>query len=235
MRLSFVIPSFNCAEFLPHAVDSCLKQTYKDIEVVIVNDASTDSTRDYLDWLGEQPCASKIKIIHNETNRGRSRSRNVGNAAATGEIIAVLDADDISTVKRAEITVAKFRSGSKFVHGEAYMMDAVGRNLGLMRTDVFNRESARESLLNGIVHSTVAMTKELALEFPYSEGIASRIGCDDWEQQTCMAAEGVKFDYIPAPLCAYRHGVGISSQRNEDEVRKFKTDFLAAFKVEVPA
>ena len=235
MRVSFVIPSFNSAEFLPHAVDSCLKQTHKDIEIIIVDDASTDTTQDYIHWLSNDEQASKIKVIRNKTNLGRSKARNIGNSAASGKIIAVLDADDIATRRRAELTASRFSSGAVFVHGSAYIMDTFGRNLGMMGTEVFKEELARESLTNGIVHSTVAMSKELALEYPYADGLASRLGCDDWEQQTWMASKGVKFEYIPSPLCAYRSGVGISSERSEDEVKKYKQDFLAALKVEVPA
>lgn len=230
MKLSFVIPTFNSAEWLHPAIDSCLAQTYKDIEVVIVDDGSTDSTDDYLKWLMKKG-DHRIKLVSFAKNEGRSAARNAGNKAATGDVICVLDADDISTPRRAELTAARFKAGAKFVHGAAHMMDAVGRDLGMMSTDVFKKDKAIEAGTNGIVHSTVAMTRELALAYPYSAGEYSRLGIDDWKQQTDLYMAGVEFSYIDAPLCAYRSGVGISAVRDEEEVKAFKKAYLSAFKV----
>lgn len=232
MKVSVVIPSYNCSHYLHHAVDSALTQTYKDIEVVIVNDASTDSTSDYLAWLSKQN-DPRVKIINNEKNLGRSESRNVGNAAASGDIIMVLDADDLCTPKRAEITVAKFTDGVQFVHGAAHKMDPVGRDLGLMPTDVFNKEKALETMTNGIVHSSVAYTKEFAAKYKYPSGELAKLGLDDWACFLTAAMDGVKFEYTPAALCVYRYGVGIESARNMDEVMKAKKAYLAGFLAEV--
>jgi glycosyltransferase involved in cell wall biosynthesis len=207
-----------------------MTQTYKDIEVVIVDDGSTDSTEQYLQWLMKKG-DNRVKIVDHSKNEGRSAARNSGNKAASGDIICVLDADDICTPSRAELTVRKFKDGAEFVHGAAHMMDAVGRDLGMMETDVFNKDKAIKSLTNGIVHSSVAMTKKLALEYPYSSGDFARLGIDDWKQQTDLYMAGVKFEYISAPLCAYRAGVGISATRDNEEVRKFKEGYLSAFKV----
>lgn len=227
--ISFVIPSYNCAPFLPHAVDSCLQQTHKNIEVVVVNDASTDSTPDYLAWLGKQ--GKPVKIINNEKNLGRSASRNWGNNAASADIIAVLDADDLATPRRAELTLAKFKAGAVFVHGAAHRMDPVGRDLGMMPTDVFSKAKAIETLTNGIVHSTVAYKKDFAMRYLYQGGDVARLGIDDWACFLTAAMDGVKFDYIPSPLCAYREGVGITAVRDEAEVLKFKKAWMEGYAI----
>lgn len=229
MKVSFVIPTHNNAEFLHPAVESCLEQTHKDIEIVIVDDASTDSTADYLAWLEAQGHAN-VKIIRNPTNCGRSASRNIGNRLASGEIIAVLDADDISAPKRAELTVAKFKSGAEFVHGAAYMMDAVGRDLGMVETDVFSLEKATANLSAGIVHSTVAYSRELAHKYPYLEGEPARLGVDDFTIFMPMAFDGVKFSYTPTPLAAYRvNEHGIMAKRDNADVVEFKKGFVKAY------
>ena len=90
MKVSFIIPSHNCAAWLPHAVESVLSQTHKDLECIIVNDGSTDSTEKYLDWLKDD----RVRVIHNVKPLGRSLARNQGNAFALGDILCVLDADD---------------------------------------------------------------------------------------------------------------------------------------------
>ena len=229
--VSFVIPTHNNAEFLHPAIESCLGQTYKDIEVVVVDDCSTDSTPDYVAWAKTQEWSDKVRFIRNEKNLGRSASRNIGNEAAFGGIIAVLDADDLCAPKRAELTVAKFKAGSVFVHGAAHEMDAVGRDRGMVPTDVFSLDKALEGLTAGIVHSTVAYSKTLAQRFPYQDGDIARLGVDDFTLFMTMALNGVKFDYIDSPLSAYRiNENGITAKRNEEEVRKFKKAYIDALR-----
>lgn len=227
MKLSFVLPTFNSAEFLHPAIDSCLAQSYRDIEIVVVDDASTDSTPDYVAWAKMQEWADKVKFIRNEVNMGRSASRNIGNAAATGDIIAVLDADDLSTPKRAELTVARFKAGAVVVHGAAHKMDAVGRDLGMVESDVFNRDLAVERLSAGVIHSTVAYSKDIAKRYPYLAGEPARLGVDDFTILMPMAFDGIKFEYIPVPLAAYRvNEFGVTATRDSKEVVEFKSGFL---------
>lgn len=232
MKISFVIPTYNTAEFLHPAIDSCLQQTYKDVEVVVVDDCSTDSTPDYVAWAKKQDWASRVVFFRNEENKGRSASRNIGNNLATGDILAVLDADDISAPKRAELTVAKFKNGAEFVHGAAYLMDSVGRDLGMVESDVFNRDTAVEKLSAGIVHSTVAYSKKLAERYPYLLGEPARLGVDDFTIFMPMAFDGVRFHYIQTPLAAYRvNEHGISAKRDNEEVINFKKGFVESLKV----
>lgn len=230
MKLSFIIPSYNCADTIAVAVKSCLMQTYKDIEVVIVDDGSTDSTPDYLAWL-EKQAHPNVQIVRHLKNEGRSHARNTGNLHASGDVICVLDADDTNTLDRAKITAAKFKAGAVFVHGGADVMDAVGKKLGVEHTDVFNKAKALETGLNGIVHSTVAYTKDLAMKYPYAGGEIARLGLDDWEFQIRLAMDGVKFDYTPSILASYRMGDGVSTTRDPEEVKKFKGGYLSALKV----
>lgn len=229
--VSFIIPAFNNAEFIHPAVESALEQTYKDVEVVVVDDCSTDSTPDYLAWLEKQGHAN-LKIVRNEKNTGRSFSRNLGNRVATGDILAVLDADDIAAPKRAELTVAKFKAGAEFVHGGAYLMGVTGTDLGMVETDVFNLEKATANLSAGIVHSTVAYSRALAIRYPYLEGEPARLGVDDFTIFMPMAFDGVKFAFIPAPLAAYRQNEnGIMAKRDNEEVIAFKKGFLGSLRV----
>lgn len=231
MKISFVVPCFNNAEYIHAAIESCLGQTYKDIEVVVVDDASTDSTPDYVAWAKTQEWAHKVVFIRNQTNLGRSASRNIGNKAASGEILAVLDADDLCAPRRAELTVARFKAGSVFVHGAAHEMDAVGRDRGMVPTDVFNLDKALESLTAGIVHSTVAYSRDLATRFAYQDGDIARLGVDDFTLFMTMALNGVKFDYIASPISAYRiNENGITAKRNEEEVRNFKKAYIDAMR-----
>ncbi|MCG8314450.1 MAG: glycosyltransferase family 2 protein [Pseudomonadales bacterium] len=87
--VSAVIPAYNYAKFVAEAVDSILEQSYSPIEIIVVDDGSTDNTAEVLAGYGD-----KINYIH-QKNGGLSAARNTGIKAAKGEYIAFLDADDI--------------------------------------------------------------------------------------------------------------------------------------------
>ncbi|WP_324759671.1 glycosyltransferase family 2 protein [Haloarcula sp. GH36] len=87
--VSVVIPSYNRATVLPRAIDSALAQTIDDIEVIVVDDASTDNTETVVREYGD-----RVTYLAHETNKGGSAARNTGIDAADGSIVAFLDSDD---------------------------------------------------------------------------------------------------------------------------------------------
>ena len=227
-KLSFVIPVYNGEAWVAEAIQSCLRQTHKDIEVVVVDDKSEDSTPVVLDHF--KKLDNRVKVITNELNKGSGASRNVGCAAATGDILAVLDADDVSDDHRAKATVNAFKDGGNFYfHGGAAIVDA---NLGALSTHIpqpFNIAHAIDSLQCGIVHSTAAFTKKLWVDYPFDEDEFVALGMEDWNQQMRLALDGVEIKSTPAVLAAYRAMSGSQSRwRDEEKVRKVKLAFLDA-------
>lgn len=87
--MSVIIPCYNGAKFLRQAVDSALSQTYPNVEVVVVNDGSTDDSGSIARSYGD-----RIVLVE-QPNSGLSAARNAGIAASSGELITLLDADDI--------------------------------------------------------------------------------------------------------------------------------------------
>lgn len=86
---SVIIPTFNRYSFLRIALDSVLEQTYRDFEVIIIDDGSTDNTSELVSSYNDQ----RIRYFHQE-NHGVSSARNKGLSIATGDFIAFLDSDD---------------------------------------------------------------------------------------------------------------------------------------------
>jgi glycosyltransferase involved in cell wall biosynthesis len=86
--ISVIIPTFNRLHLLEQTVESVRKQTFRDFEIIVVNDGSTDGTRE---WLSRQ---EDLRILHQE-NRGIATSRNQGAAVAAGKWLAFLDHDDL--------------------------------------------------------------------------------------------------------------------------------------------
>jgi len=89
-KVSVIIPTYNCAKYINNAIESVLRQTYKDYEIIVIDDGSTDNTKDVL-----APYIEKglVRYIGQE-NRGLPGARNRGIKEARGEYIALLDADD---------------------------------------------------------------------------------------------------------------------------------------------
>jgi len=96
--VSVVIPSYNQAKFLVTAIRSVLDQTYQNFEIIVVNDASPDNTDDVM----KQFTDPRIKYIVHEKNQRLPAARNTGMRASQGEIIALLDADDLFHPKKLE-------------------------------------------------------------------------------------------------------------------------------------
>lgn len=86
--VSVVIPTFNCSHLLPGAIDSALAQTHAPLEVVVVDDGSTDDTARVARTYGD-----RIRYVHQQ-NQGTAAARNTGIAHSSGEYIALLDQDD---------------------------------------------------------------------------------------------------------------------------------------------
>jgi len=100
--VSIIIPSYNASAYVIEAIDSALAQTYKDVEVIVVDDGSTDNTKQLL---APYVRNSKIRYIY-QANKGLSGARNTGIKAARGEYIALLDADDLFLPGKIEKQVA---------------------------------------------------------------------------------------------------------------------------------
>lgn len=94
MKVSIVIPVFNTEKYLKKCINSILSQTYNNIEIILVDDGSTDSSSEICDRFREKD--SRIVVIHKK-NGGQSEARNIGIDIATGEYITFIDSDDYVT------------------------------------------------------------------------------------------------------------------------------------------
>lgn len=90
-KISVVVPAYNIAQWLPRCLGSLLAQTYSNMEIIVVNDGSTDDTKAVLDRYAAEH--SRVKAIHKE-NGGVTSARLAGAAAATGQWIGFMDGDD---------------------------------------------------------------------------------------------------------------------------------------------
>ncbi|MBV9848713.1 MAG: glycosyltransferase family 2 protein [Armatimonadetes bacterium] len=93
MKVSILISNYNYARYLPAALDSVLAQTYRDFEIIVVDDGSTDDSRAVLTrYQSQHP--DRMRVLF-QPNQGQGAAFNAGFAIATGDVIAFLDADDV--------------------------------------------------------------------------------------------------------------------------------------------
>lgn len=225
-RASFVIPAYNADRWISKTIYSCRNQTIKQIEIIVVNDGSTDQTKAIADWHAKED--SRVRVYHKE-NGGRSAARNFGNDAAQSNLIMVLDADDMATRNRAKDTIAAFQlKKPDFLYGSFYAIDAMGNTESKVLCRPFDPEAAKKEKLNFICHSTVAYTKKLAEAIRYEDGDWSDLGLDDWKFQWETHRKGYAIKSIKNALCYYRLTEGgTTATRDPKAVDAAKEVYLA--------
>jgi len=122
MSVSVVIPAYNAEETIERAVTTVINQTRPPLEVIVVDDASKDGTREVVRRLAKAD--PRVKLLENQANRGPSGSRNRGFQAAQGEWIAIQDADDAWVETRLELMLdAAVRHDADFVADNMLLHD----------------------------------------------------------------------------------------------------------------
>lgn len=161
-KVSVVMGAYNAEKFLKEAIDSILNQTFEDFEFIIVNDGSTDGTQAILDSYHD----SRMIIIINEENLGRSGARNKAINISKGEYIAIMDADDISLPKRLEREVNFLDSHNDIAAVGSYFFDIneKGRIAGIVKF-LTESDDIKEMLPRGnIIENSTAMLRKSCLE-----------------------------------------------------------------------
>ena len=125
--VSIVIPTYNCGQYVEEAVDSVLNQTYRNLEIIVVNDGSTDDTASRLEKYKDQGC---VRIV-SQANRGLSGARNVGIGFSSGEYVALLDSDDRWLPDKLERQLACFQEleGVDMVFSDFSAIDPEGATI----------------------------------------------------------------------------------------------------------
>jgi glycosyltransferase involved in cell wall biosynthesis len=164
MKVSVVISNYNYGRYLTKAINSVLSQTHSDVEIVVVDDGSQDDSRSVITQL-QQTAPDKIKAIF-QTNQGQGGAFNAGFAAATGEIIAFLDADDVWKPHKLQRIVEVFNQSD--VVGVMHHLDVIDGN-----DNSINNASTQGPKLSEDLATLIVKTGN-AWCFPPTSGLAYR-------------------------------------------------------------
>lgn len=210
--VSVVIPVYNAAEFLKETVLSVLQQDWSDIEIIIVNDGSTDNSAEIINCFANK--YSNIKAVHRE-NKGVCHTRNEGIALARGEYIALLDADDVCLPTRISTQVNFLQSNPSvaLVGSSVISINKDGLTLGRSKkkqTDYF----IKSAMLTGsqMANPTVMFNRMILGEnLTFIPGYET---VEDLELWLRLAKLGFKFANIKTPLLKYRTTASSLSNTN---------------------
>ena len=172
MLVSLVMTVHNGEEYLKEAIDSILAQTYPNLEIIIVNNCSTDSTSAILKEIYDE----RVKVIHLDANEGAANGLNAGIAQAEGEWIAIHDADDISMPDRIEEQVAYVLKNPHVVAIGSFIecipgnnfSESAGNNFRLiegLKNSIVSWEQFKEELFKGcpFTHGSLLISKQVLL------------------------------------------------------------------------
>ncbi len=206
--VSVVIPYFDRRQWINATVESVLAQTFQDLEVIVVDDGSTDGGADML----AEAFGDRIRIIRLACNQGRSTARNVGWALARGEFVAFLDSDDLWSPEKLSRQVPLFqRPDVAIVHCRVGKTDLAGARLEAESQDLeheFERAAARGYGYGGITQtwcrmytSAVVLRRELLRQ---TGGFDPRLSnFEDWDLLWRIARSG-KVETVQETLVLHR-------------------------------
>lgn len=159
--VSVIMPVFNRATLVAQAIDSILCQTYSNVEVIAVNDGSTDDSLAVLRAY-EEKWPDRVRVI-NQSNQGQVIARNNGIKAASGEYIAFLDSDDRWLPQKLELQLPRFSPDVGLVYCGVEFIDETGRVTGVERCDPALEGNIYPALLvrNRMTGGTVVVRKEV--------------------------------------------------------------------------
>lgn len=215
-KVSVIIPAYNHAVYLPDAIDSVLGQTYRDVEILVIDDGSTDDTRRVAAAYGDA-----IIYIYQE-NRGLSAARNTGIDSATGQLIGFLDADDfydprfletMVSILDAEEDLAAAYCGFRFV-------DCAKQPAYQTGSRAVPSERLYQTLLDGnflAVHCVLARRAMFAQLGSFDESLTA---CEDWDVWLRLARSAT-VKGIDEILVYYRMAEG-SLSRDPDGMLKHR-------------
>jgi glycosyltransferase involved in cell wall biosynthesis len=229
-RVSVVMPVYNAMPFLGKAVESILNQSYRDFELIIIDDGSTDGSLKYLMAINDQ----RVKLIFNKTNQGIVEARNKGISSSRGEYICMLDADDVAIGNRLEKQV-RYLDRNKNIHLVAGRMVLINDNdieTGFWPEDVANisEEAIKKTLpvINCIGQSTVMVRREVISKFGYNK---KHWHSEDWGLWLTLLSEGFRLAKLDEVLVRYRvHSKSATVIENKKgltkKILRFKYSYL---------
>jgi glycosyltransferase involved in cell wall biosynthesis len=229
--VSIVMPVYNAEPYLKRAVESILDQTFADFEFIIINDSSTDASWAILDSYGD----SRILLLDNQKNRGLTYSLNQGLAAAKGEYVARIDADDIAMPRRLEKQVSFLRAHPEIgiLGCSCDNIDSEGRRIGSSTMPETDLAVRWVSLLgNPFIHSAVMIRRSILVSngLKYDETFETTQDYDLWTRML-QRTRGAN---LREPLVQYRLCDNVTRKQRKSQLQNHDIIAVRTIREELP-
>lgn len=229
MLISIITPTYNREKFLSAAIDSVLKQTYKNFELIIVDDGSTDNTQALVaSYVEKDP---RIKYLQ-QKNQGQSVARNYALSIASGDFICFLDSDNYWPEEKLEKSIGAFESHPEvdIVYGDCITIDEQGNELHRNNMRRYSGNIAALLLKDNFVSMNTTMTRRKCFDEMGGMSGKRRVA-DDYDLWLKFSAR-FRFMYMPEFLAYYRvmeNQISTNKKLRFDTNEKIIFDFLAAY------
>ena len=219
-KVTVIMPAYNAAETIGDSIESVLRQTYENWELIVVDDCSTDNTFE----IAKLYSNTNIKLLSLDENKGASAARNLGVREASGEYIAFLDSDDLWLPKKLEIQIKYHLANPSYMISHTAFVEFHDNKRGrkLWRQRLVSTKRKRGNLLpllyyNNIVATlTVMIRKTLFIDVG---GFDVRIhGSEDLDLWLRISWCNYNFGYINKVLGKYRN----NPMGNSKNISKYK-------------
>ena len=235
IKISVIVPIFNVEKYLHQCVDSILYQKYRNFEVILVDDGSTDTCPQICDEYREKD--ERVIVIHKK-NGGSSDARNEGIRRSTGEYIMFLDSDDYwesdsvleKIIERISLTEAEVMNFSYY----DYYENTKERKKHFANTESMSlsrksKEQQLEYITDKGVYIASVWNKVIKREVIFKNNLFFYVGVTSEDIPWCMKLMicASSFDYYSEEVLVYRHRSGsISMTVNEESVRHLKDNIF---------
>ena len=201
--VSVIMPAYNAEKYIRAAIESVIRQTYENWELIVLDDGSTDSTAQTVKRMAEGD--SRIRFCPNERNMGVAATRNRGFDLARGDYVALLDSDDVWLPQKLEKQLA-LAAGTKadIIYTSYYIID---KNGDKSRDDyIVPAETSFESMLeeNHIGCSTAMLEKSIVKKYRFDGSYAH----EDYVLWLQLLEAGYSAAGLTEPLVKYRFHAG---------------------------
>ena len=196
INITVVIPSYNRAEKLDRALKSLTDQTLKEFKVIIIDDGSTDNTKEIVNSYQRK---LKLDYIYSKNSGGPAKPRNIGLFKTNTKYIAFLDSDDWWVENKLEISLSILKKGYCFVYHDLYMHNNKFYSKNVLTTKTL-KDHTYENLLNKgniINNSSVVMESGLLKSIGGFDESPKLIGSEDYDAWIRLAKISSKFYKIP--------------------------------------
>lgn len=159
-KVSIIMPVYNNQDYIKEAIDSVISQTFKDWELIIIDDASSDHTADIIKTYKDK----RIIFLKNDRNEGVTASLNKGLKRATGEFVARIDSDDICMPDRFELQVEFLDNNPKtvIVGSNAEIINSSGEKISITDLPMTDLEIRNRLFIkNPLLHPSIMLRRKI--------------------------------------------------------------------------